>query len=86
MKKRTKIIIIVAVALAATAVLFPFKVRYKDGGSVGYRSLVYEVIKLHALTGEPDELVEGTVIKIFGNEVYRNERTVTEDRGDTVAP
>ena len=83
MKKRTKIIIISAVAVLLAAALFPVKLRYKDGGSVGYKSLVYEVIKLNALGELPNERIVGTVIKLFGNEIYRNEETVKGDYGDT---
>ena len=79
-----KIIIIAVVAVVLLILLFPIKYRLKDGGSTVYKSLVYEVTKLNRLTGEPDELTVGTIIKLFGNEVYHSEKTVTEGRGDTV--
>ncbi len=85
MKKRAKIIIIALVAATLIVLLFPVKIRHKeDGGTVEYKAIVYTVTKLHAPTG-PNEYIGGTVIELFGREIYRSEEKFYEDRGDTVA-
>lgn len=48
--------------------LFPIKIHYKDGGSVGYKATLYEVIKHPAYMGA----TEGIEIKILGIQVYNN--------------
>ena len=52
----------------------------KDGGSVRYKALVYEVTKIHQLSPEVDGVkpyIDGFEIKILGMTVYRetNEQT-----------
>ena len=69
MKK--KIIKIAAVIIALLILLFPITYHYKDGGTVAYRALLYQVYDVHSLrmTGGYDE---GTIIKILGFEVFNN--------------
>lgn len=46
----------------------------KDGGSVRYKSLVYEVTKIHQLALEVDGVkpyIDGLEVKILGITVYR---------------
>ena len=46
----------------------------KDGGSVRYKALVYEVTKIHQLSPEVDGVkpyIDGFEIKILGMTVYR---------------
>ena len=46
----------------------------KDGGSVIYKALVYEVTKIHSFAPHIDGVkpyIEGFEVKIFGNTVYR---------------
>ena len=68
--KKTKLFIIILVLI----ILFiPLRFNLKDGGSVVYKSLVYEVTKIHALN-YPDgakPYIEGIEVKIFGITVYR---------------
>ena len=48
--------------------------KLKDGGSVRYKALVYEVTKIHRLAPEVDGVkpyIDGFEIKIFGMTVYR---------------
>lgn len=69
MKK--KIIKIAVIIIALLILLFPLTFRYKDGGTVEYRALVYQVYNVHTLrmTGGYDE---GTIIRILGFEVFNN--------------
>ena len=46
----------------------------KDGGSVRYKSLVYEVTKIHQLAPGVDcvkQYIDGFEVKILGMTVYR---------------
>ncbi|MBD5510112.1 MAG: hypothetical protein HDR08_02485 [Lachnospiraceae bacterium] len=69
MKK--KILKIAAITIALLLLLFPLTYHYKDGGTVEYRALLYQVYDVHSLrvTGGYDE---GTIIKILGFEVFNN--------------
>ena len=72
-KKRVAKIVII---LILVVLLFPIRMNLKDGGSVRYKSLVYEVTKIHQLAPELEEervkpYIDGFEIKIFGMTVYR---------------
>ena len=72
MKKKTLAIAAVIVVLAV--LLAPVRMRLKDGGSVRYKSLVYEVTKIHQLAPEADDVkpyIDGLEIKILGVTIYR---------------
>ena len=71
--KRKKIIII-AIVLLLVILLTPIRMNLKDGGSVRYKSLVYEVTKIHQLAPEVEGVkpyIDGFEIKILGMTVYR---------------
>lgn len=77
MKKKIMIIVSLVILLI---LLFPTRHQLKDGGSVQYKALTYEIIKVHSLISEDEMNKEGTVkpyihgyiIKILGIEVYNN--------------
>ena len=72
MKK--KAIFIIAAVLIMAILLTPVRMRLKDGGSVRYKSLVYEVTKLHRLAPEADGVkpyIDGFEIKILGATIFR---------------
>ena len=53
---------------------FSNRMNLKDGGSVRYKALVYEVTKIHRLAPEVDGVkpyIDGFEIKILGMTVYR---------------
>ncbi len=62
------------VMLIFAVLLFPVCIHYEDGGSVGYKALLYEIIQLHEIGGndEANPYIEGIEIKILGVSVYRN--------------
>lgn len=65
MKKKWIIIGIVIAVLVV--LLFPRKLNYKDGGSVCYKAILYDVTKLHKLDdNEPDGYQDGLCIRILG--------------------
>lgn len=67
MKKK---IIVTAVIIALLILLFPLIYRYKDGGTIEYKALVYQVYDVHTLHGEGYD--EGIIIKILGLEIFNN--------------
>lgn len=72
MKKKRIIIIVIIIVLFIF--LTPIRMSLKDGGSVRYKSLVYEVTKIHQLTPDIDAekpYIDGFEIKVFGVTVYR---------------
>lgn len=73
MKKKKRCIVAVIVFLIVL-LLIPQRIYYEDGGSVGYKAALYEVIKLHELGGndETNPYIEGIEVKILGMTVYRN--------------
>jgi hypothetical protein len=77
-KRSYKWIIVVGVIIALAVLLTPVQRRRKDGGTVEYKSLIYNVIKLHALEGgsaDGDPMIRvGTVIELFGKEIYNETR------------
>lgn len=72
MKKKVMIGICI---LFAIVLLTPIPMHLKDGGTVVYHAILYQVEKVHRLdtesAGEADYL-EGTIVKILGIEVYND--------------
>ncbi len=71
--KRKKTIII-AIIFLLVVLLTPIRMNLKDGGSVRYKSLVYEVTKIHQLAPEVEGVkpyIDGLEVKILGMTVYR---------------
>lgn len=70
-----KVIIVVCVLLIAL-LLFPVRHQYKDGGSVHYDAIAYDVYDMHRISeeGETFGYTVGTIVKIFGFEVFNNTR------------
>ena len=61
--------------LLAIVLLIPIPMRLKDGGTVVYRAVLYQVEDVHRLgavdTAE-DEYLEGMIVRILGMEVYNS--------------
>lgn len=73
-KTKKRALLVIAVVLVLVLLLTPIPFQLKDGGSVGFRALVYEVTKIHQLPSETDadyEYIEGIEVKILGVTVYR---------------
>ena len=76
-------IIAVLCILLALILLIPYPAKIKDGGTIHYDALIYDVYDLHALYESPDgemRFVEGFIIKIFGIQVFNS----TEPHIDSV--
>ena len=69
MKKKAMIGICV---LLAIVLLVPIPMRLKDGGTVVYRAILYQVEDVHrlgAVDTAGDEYLEGMIVRILGMEV-----------------
>lgn len=71
MKKKSKVILTVVLIVLLVVLLFPARLRYKDGGSICYRAVLYEVTKWHQISEtEPDGFRDGFQVKILGMTVF----------------
>ncbi len=73
MKKKT--IAIVAIIMVILILFVPLPFRLKDGGSVEYKALLYTITDVHRLNPDMQSeqaYLEGTIIEIFGMEVYNS--------------
>lgn len=71
--KKKKIVRICALLLAV--LLIPVPLSVKDGGTIIYHAIAYSVEVVHRLNPDMDseqEFLEGTIIKIFGIEVFNS--------------
>lgn len=68
-----KKIVIAALIIVLVVLLFPTRSPMKDGGSVCYKSLTYEITKFHELAPIDDTkpYIDGLEIRLFGVTVYR---------------
>ena len=61
--------------LLAIVLLIPIPMRLKDGGTVVYHAVLYQVEDVHRLgavdTAE-NEYLEGMIVRILGMEVYNS--------------
>ena len=72
MKKKKLYIIVITLILVI--LLAPIRMNLKDGGSVRYKSLVYEITKIHQHTPDADGVkpyIDGFEVKILGMTVLR---------------
>ncbi len=68
MKKKTISIITIIMLLI---LLIPIQTRYKDGGSVRYRAILYDIMKYHQLDEKSETgYKDGWTIKFLGFSVY----------------
>ena len=79
MKKKIILIIIIVIAII---LLVPIPMRLKDGGSIRFQALLYNITKYHKLdVSTKDGYVDGIRIEILGVEVFNNiesPETITE--------
>lgn len=81
MKKKKVFIIIVVILIILYQLLWPDELIYKDGGSKEYRAVLYSVMYKNAYHYEVPggELIGkrvGTIVTIFGIEVYNDVKIV----------
>ena len=77
MKKR----IVWVVLLLLAILIIPYPGKLKDGGTVHYDAILYDVYDVHrilpvdpnsSVAGIEIDYIEGLIIKIFGVEVFNN--------------
>ena len=65
--------IAIGLILLMFILLIPIPLRYKDGGTVEYRALLYSVYDVHRLATEPaGGYDEGIIVKVLGIEIFNN--------------
>lgn len=80
MQKKKKLKLIIPVFLLLIILSIPFPRYYKDGGTVEYHAVLYQVIQWHSLRNIKDNpdpssieyYYDGLEIKILGISVYNN--------------
>ena len=71
---KRKIFAVIVIVIVMVILLTPIRMNLKDGGSVRYKALLYEVTKIHQLAPDRDGVkpyIDGFEVKIFGITVYR---------------
>jgi len=64
----------IAIIIVLIILLTPIRMNLKDGGSVRYKALVYEITKIHQLAPDVNGVkpyIDGFEVKILGMTVYR---------------
>ena len=72
MKKKIVTVIIILLVLV---LLIPIPLRMKDGGTVKYTAILYQIEDIHRLNPDinsEQEYIEGIIVRILGFEVYNN--------------
>ena len=76
--KKAGVVICILITLI---LLIPFPAKMKDGGTVHYNAILYDVYDIHRIkpVDVPNEdgtykteYIEGIIVKIFGVEVFNN--------------
>lgn len=85
-KVRKKLTVFIVVLLIA--MLIPMRQVYKDGGTVCYQAIAYQVTKWHALQEKDyrQGIYAGTEISVFGFTVYDDAEFVPDDIEHTLSP
>ena len=74
-KKKINFIVVIILILA----LIPIPMKLKDGGSVEYKAILYEVTKYHTINTESTKgYDDGLKIKILGLTIYDKINTYIE--------
>lgn len=71
--------IIVIAVLILIVLLIPFPSKAKDGGTIHYDAILYDIYDVHRIKpiDNPEEVfeneyIEGVIIEIFGIQVFNN--------------
>lgn len=67
----------ITILIITVILLFPIPIRYKDGGTVEYKAVLYSITDYHSLKGV-DGYDTGIEIKLLGLTIYEN--TTFEDK------
>ncbi len=70
-------IVLICIIILVSILLLPVKFQLKDGGTVVYDAILYEVRNVHTVASDEDiengkEFYEGTVVTILGFEIFNN--------------
>lgn len=81
MSKKKRLKMKVSVLILLLVLCIPEPRHYKDGGTVEYHAILYQVIQWHAMLNKsasknPEYYYEGLEIKLLGVTVYSNAHEV----------
>lgn len=71
MKNKKKLFVVIGIVILLIILLFPIKIKYKDGGSIEYKSLTYSIYNWHSIETN-NQYKCGKTISILGFDVYDN--------------
>lgn len=64
----------------------PYPAKVKDGGTVHYDAILYDIYDMHAIydsgPGTEMKYVEGVIVEIFGIQVFNNTNPHIDDIND----
>ena len=76
----------ILISLILLLLLIPFPMKLKDGGSVHYNAVLYDVYDLHAMyavnSDTEMDYVEGIIIEILGFQIYNSTDPHIDKFGD----
>lgn len=75
MTRRKRAVMKIIIATLLFVLIFPFRSVYRDGGTLHYKAVLYEITKYHIGVGE---YTAGWNVKILGFEIYENRYTAIE--------
>ena len=80
MKKETKRVLAILMAIVLVLMLIPIKLAYLDGGTGGYRAVLWQVEKLHRMLDADGSYLVGTRVTLLCGliPVYDDTHVVTE--------
>ena len=66
-----KKIIIILIVIVLIILLIPVQYRLKDGGSIQYKAIIYDITKVHRISEKSSTGYEdGLIIKVLGFQIY----------------
>lgn len=74
MKSKKKFLTVIIIVLILI-LLIPIPTRLKDGGSVKYKAILYEITDVKMLnpdTESENAYLEGITVEVLGMEIYNN--------------
>ena len=76
MHKKKKVIVIIVAAVLLAVLLIPEVRRYKDGGTVEYHAVLYQIFDWHSMCPSGASNVEiyydGLEVRILGKTIFNN--------------
>lgn len=84
MHKRKKLIKIIAVILLLAVLLIPLPRYYKDGGTIEYHAVLYQIFHWHSIRGVDGgsheiRYYDGVEVRVLGFTVYNDAKELEDE-------